>query len=74
MVADAEAQHLVDGNHVPVRAGVSGQNAPDARVAARQLLQVRDLDQQAEPVPAVLLDTAVICWNAQPGVPSSVQI
>src|SRR5207244_1504737 len=41
LVADAEAQHLVDGDHVLVRARVSGQDAPSARVVARQLLQVR---------------------------------
>jgi hypothetical protein len=28
---------------------------PDARIDAEQLLHVRNLDQQAEPVPAVLL-------------------
>ena len=51
---DGEAELLVDRDHVRVGAGVAGLDVPDRWLALLQPLQHGDLQQQAEPVPAVL--------------------
>jgi hypothetical protein len=48
------SERLVDGDHVLVDRCVPGHDAPQAGLGRAQPLRHRGLDQQAEPVPAVL--------------------
>ena len=51
---DLEAQLAVDRDHVLVRPGIARQDAGDSGLAAQQQIEHLDLDEQAEPVPAML--------------------
>src|SRR5580693_6382512 len=50
------AELVVDGDHVLVDGGVPGDDALQLRLGLRQPVEHRGLDQQPEPVPAVLAD------------------